>query len=71
VSKACQVAGRIFRTRNKKGLVIFADSRYKYDFMQKDFFYKSFPLYFKNKMVETLNAHEFKMHVGNFWGKLF
>jgi Rad3-related DNA helicase len=71
VSKACQVAGRIFRTRNKKGLVIFADSRYKYDFMQKDFFYKSFPLYFKNKMVETLNEHEFKMHVGNFWGKLF
>lgn len=71
VSKACQVAGRIFRTRNKKGLVIFADSRYKYDFMQKDFFYKSFPKYFKNKMTETLNEHEFKMISGNFWGKLF
>ena len=71
VSKACQTAGRIFRTSGKKGLVIFADSRYKYDFMQKDFFYKSFPRYFKNKMVETLNDHEFKMHVCNFWGKLF
>ncbi|MBU2522962.1 MAG: hypothetical protein KKE23_01575 [Nanoarchaeota archaeon] len=71
VSKACQVAGRIFRTRNKKGLVIFADSRYKYDFMQKDFFYRSFPKYFKNKMVETLNEHEFKMLSGTFWGKLF
>jgi len=71
VNKACQVAGRIFRTRNKKGLVIFADSRYKYDFMQKDFFYKSFPRYFKSRMVETLNEHEFKMISGTFWGKLF
>lgn len=71
VNKACQVAGRIFRTRNKKGLVVFADSRYKYDFMQKDFFYSCFPKYFKSKMVETLNEHEFKMISGNFWGKLF
>ena len=71
VSKACQVAGRIFRTSGKKGLVIFADSRYKYDFMQKDFFYRSFPKYFKNKMIETADSHDFKMNVGNFWGKLF
>lgn len=71
VNKACQVAGRIFRTGGKKGLVIFADSRYKYDFMQKDFFHKCFPAYFKSKMIETEDSHDFRMHVGTFWGKLF
>lgn len=38
MSKTCQTAGRIFRTKNKKGLVVFGDSRYKYDFRLKSFF---------------------------------
>jgi|GEM_PF-6162071 len=70
VNKACQTAGRIFRTRNKKGLVIFADSRYRYDFMQKDFFYSCFPSYFKKRITETLDDRTFKDIVSNFWGRL-
>lgn len=70
MSKTCQVAGRIFRTKNKKGLVIFADSRYKYDFRLKSFFYESFPEYFKRKIIETNTENEFKLEVSNFWGKL-
>ncbi len=70
VSKACQVAGRIFRRKDKKGLVVFADSRYKWDFMQKDFFYKCFPAYFRDKMVETVNQKDFQSIVSSFWGKL-
>jgi len=70
MSKTCQVAGRIFRTKNKKGLVIFADSRYKYDFRLKSFFYESFPEYFKRKMIETNTDNEFKLEISTFWGKL-
>lgn len=70
MSKTCQTAGRIFRSRNKKGLVVFADSRYKYDFRLKSFFYESFPEYFKKKMIETLNDESFKMEVATFWNKL-
>jgi len=70
VSKACQTAGRIFRRRGKKGLVVFADSRYKWDFMQKDFFNKCFPAYFKDKMVETDNKKQFEDTVSSFWGRL-
>ncbi len=70
MSKTCQTAGRIFRTRNKKGLVIFADSRYKYDFRLKSFFYDSFPEYFKRKLIETNTDNEFRLESANFWGKL-
>ncbi len=70
MNKTCQTAGRIFRSRNKKGLVIFADSRYKYDFRLKSFFYESFPEYFKKKMIETINDGAFKMEVASFWNKL-
>jgi len=70
VSKACQIAGRIFRNKDKKGLVVFADSRYRYDFMQRDFFYNCFPGYFKEKMIETNDQKTFQSTVSNFWGKL-
>lgn len=70
VSKACQTAGRIFRRRDKKGLIVFADSRYRWDYMQKDFFYKCFPSYFKDKIVETTNLKQFQDTVSAFWGKL-
>jgi len=70
VNKACQVAGRIFRRRHKKGMVVFADSRYKWDFMQGDFFYQCFPNYFKEKIHETSNLKEFQDVISSFWGKL-
>jgi len=70
VSKACQTAGRIFRTKSKKGLVIFADSRYKWDPMQGDFFNKCFPAYFRDKILETSDKKSFDLAVSSFWGKL-
>ena len=70
VSKACQVAGRIFRSRHKKGIVIFADSRYRNDAMQGDFFYNCFPAYFKDRMLEMDNQQKFEAAVSIFWGKL-
>ncbi len=70
VSKACQTAGRIFRKRHKKGLAIFADSRYKWDPMQGSFFFNCFPAYFRDKMVETNDKQSFESAVSTFWGKL-
>jgi Rad3-related DNA helicase len=70
VSKACQTAGRIFRSRHKKGLVVFADSRYKFDPMQREFFYNCFPAYFKDRMIETETQQKFEASVSIFWGKL-
>ncbi|MFC1685386.1 helicase C-terminal domain-containing protein, partial [Nanoarchaeota archaeon] len=70
VSKACQVAGRIFRKRGKKGLVVFADSRYRWDYMQRDFFYNCFPAYFKDRIIETNTQKDFQNFVSSFWGKL-
>jgi len=67
VNKACQTAGRIFRSKDKKGLVVFADTRYLYDWKLKNFFFNCMPGYFKNKVKQVRSYEEFEKELGDFW----
>lgn len=69
VNKSCQIAGRIFRDTGKKGIIILADRRYKYDFKLKNFFFDCIPFYFKAKLVETACQEEFEKVMKDFWQK--
>ncbi len=67
VNKSCQTAGRIFREADKKGIVVLADRRYKYDFQLKNFFFDCIPSYFKVKMIEIASQEKFEKIMTSFW----